>query len=237
MPPLILWVTARCALEDLAIDPWPPHGLGSVEDGLIERFRHLRSHYPEPLEDRVSQLVQRVCCKLRVHDHRAITWYDRTAHTVFLVAAGPRHEDSRDDVYEYARRLEDAGRLYPTAQDYGLLEFDRIREDFRRLRIVDGPQLLAEARAAEGQPIPRDLALARLAAVAFHVDGDGWIYQLLIEPPESEHLSDEQSDEIADAIFLGGGITWSAHHRFLQHEVPWPARAYQGLGDDTDRSL
>lgn len=50
--------------------------------------------------------------------YRAATWYDDVLDVVWLVAAAiHRDDDVHGDAYAYFKRLEESGRLYPSADD------------------------------------------------------------------------------------------------------------------------
>src|SRR6266511_22690 len=126
-----LGVTARCE-DDLDAIP--------EADRLLEKFKELRSRAPES-GDLIDGLRERECHSLHSGRYRAVTWYDRQADVVWLLAAGIHRSGSRVDAYAVAIEHERAGRLYPTEQDLRVLEEAKRREriaaearELRRLR-------------------------------------------------------------------------------------------------------
>jgi mRNA-degrading endonuclease RelE of RelBE toxin-antitoxin system len=125
-----LGVTARCE-DDL--DGLPP----AEAERLLDKFEELRAQAPES-GDLVDGLQQRECHSLHSGRYRAVTWYDRQADIVWLLAAAIHRSGTRDDTYALAIEHEHAGRLYPTDRDYRALaeaeRRDRIVSEARELR-------------------------------------------------------------------------------------------------------
>lgn len=126
-------VTSRCDrdLERLPRD---------IADDIVSRFVQGRSLVPDEGE-RIRDLADRPCYSLHAGRYRAATWYDRARDVVWLLAAGVHRDDSPEDFYQEAARLERSGQLYPTQADQARVESVRRAErlkgeaaDLRRLR-------------------------------------------------------------------------------------------------------
>ena len=104
-----LRITARCEadLADLGVE---------AAAAIVEKFTELRAQAPASGEV-IAGLQQRPCASLHAGRYRAVTWYDREQEIVWLLAAGIHRADSREDAYNQAIVLEQAGRLYPTDED------------------------------------------------------------------------------------------------------------------------
>jgi len=134
-------VTARC--EEVDLDAMPPDD-ASV---LLDKFVEMRSQGPDT-GDLINDLHERPCHSLHSGRYRAATWYDTEHDVVWLLAAGLHRSGSRDDFYNVAVRIEQAGRLYPTADDYERLVNEALLH-----------QLTQEAKTL--QDMREDMVLAR----------------------------------------------------------------------------
>ncbi len=91
----------------------PPDDAGA----LLDKFVELRTQAPDAGE-LINDLHEHPCQSLHSGRYRAATWYDAAHDVVWLLAAGLHRSGHRDDFYNVAVRIEQAGRLYPTADDY-----------------------------------------------------------------------------------------------------------------------
>jgi hypothetical protein len=116
----LLRITIRCEADFAVLDT-------TEAEALIEKFYELRGREPDGGEA-IAGLVQRVCKSLHAGRYRAVTWYDREHDVVWLLAVGIHRADSQEDVYNQAIKLEQAGKMYPTADDYAALPAARRRQ-------------------------------------------------------------------------------------------------------------
>jgi hypothetical protein len=93
----------------------------------------------------------------RGHDHRGATWHDEEARVVWLCACGRHRSGQEDDAFQHFFRLIDADIIYPTEDDYRLLEDERarrfgelVRDDAAALRARAEQQPETEVRGAIG---------------------------------------------------------------------------------------
>lgn len=121
LPPRL---TIRCALEDLKLDNWDENGpIGDatyhvkhpVVEHAIEQFPQDRDSSKAP--DKISG-VRPTCYKIKTSRHRGIAYMD-TKDQVWIVAAGIRKGEDRDDFYKrFMRRCkEEEGWWLPSEKD------------------------------------------------------------------------------------------------------------------------
>jgi len=125
-----LSITARCVDEDLESP-----ALRAVAALLTAKFLELRGQAPDAGES-ISSLRARDCRSLQGSRYRGVTWHDREHDIVWLLAAHIHRDDSHDDSYAVAAALEDAGRLYPTMEDYAAFA-GRSARDERAARTIE----------------------------------------------------------------------------------------------------
>ncbi len=125
-------ITARCEEDLAAIEP-------AEALALIDKFAEVRSQAPEA-GDLINDLTVRPCYSLHSGRYRAATWYDATHDAVWLLAVGLHRSGERDDFYAVAVNHEQAGRLYPTPDDYedfvDDLQRDRLMQEAMALRDI-----------------------------------------------------------------------------------------------------
>lgn len=94
----------------------------------------------EPLESGKAISVVR-----HQHEHRGATWHDENHEVIWLVAYGRHQSGMPGDFFPFCKRLDQAGILLPTVEDYEALYRER---DLRlaRMLVVDPPLLLKRAR-------------------------------------------------------------------------------------------
>lgn len=201
-----LWVTARCAEEELGLPQWPdPDGVWGRDHGAIEKFREQRSQEPEPHGAQIDGTHPRVLYKLRIGRHRGATWYDRAARAVFFVAFGSHEQGSREDFYAVLlRRL---AAVYPTAEDYDELEIWRADRWVRGLREI-APSAIAATEEAqrgdEGVPQEFELERCRVILVAHRRYGD-FLYMVRIEPQPGGRLDVRTAAMVATVLASAAG--------------------------------
>ena len=186
MPPNYdLWITARCAEEDLNLPEWPdPDGVTGPEHPALEKFAEQRTEDPEPRDDAIGETHHQLH-KLRVGQDRGATWYDRDTGCVFLVAFRFHRSGESTDFYRRVPAEWAAGKLAPTDVDYEQLAIWRANKWFRELRDEFGPALLAEAQqeAREGavSEILHDLEYCVLRVKARVADDGSIKFRLRID--------------------------------------------------------
>ncbi len=201
-----LWVTDRCAREDLRLGSWPgPDGVYGEDDEIVQRFRERRSQQPDGPEH-IQQVRGRHCTSLHAARCRGCTWYDQQEGLVWLLAVGWHEEGHHDDAYNYFEQLERRGELYPSNRDRRAFRIWLAERWLRQLRDTDGPELIAEAVACPESVVGRDWSAPptifrvgdddedegeagkppeprpyRVRLVVHPVEGDWWIGSLLLE--------------------------------------------------------
>jgi len=114
-------VTRRCLLSDLAC---AEEDLELRIDELAERyeivraFAERRSQNPEGQETIQGLTSRIVAYSLHSGEFRGITWHDRRAGIVWLLATRFHRSGNPDDAYPYFLELDRAGELLPTREDY-----------------------------------------------------------------------------------------------------------------------
>ena len=106
-----LWVTDRCARDDLGLDEWPdPEGVAGVQHEVVRKFRERRRVDPEPrtlyIND-LSDVLGRPCFELKDERFRGASWFDRPNDVVYLIGAGYHASGDRRDVYDRLARISD----------------------------------------------------------------------------------------------------------------------------------
>lgn len=145
-----LRITRRCLKEDLGRDRDTPFenllGQEIVKALVGERFDKTES------TRQVSPLTtgRKVWVLARGDDHRGGTWYDAQNRVVWLLAYR-RHRSGDDaDFFPYAKELDEAGSLLPSAEDYEWLFKDRDHRFAAAVRL-EAPLILKKARSHPGE--------------------------------------------------------------------------------------
>jgi hypothetical protein len=142
-----LRITLRCLADDLHEAQADLEGLDRHE--IIRAFVNERSQQPVGVREVGRGRNARPLWRLAIgHDHRGATWHDEEARVVWLCACGRHRSGQPDDAFQHFDRLIAADIIYPTAEDYRLLEGERARR-FADLAPRDAAALRA---AAERQP-------------------------------------------------------------------------------------
>ena len=95
---------------------------------VLKAFVKRRSQNPEANETTQLPASAQVVFNLHAGRYRALTWYDQTSQTVWLLGVGWHERGSRDDAYAYLKELDRADVLFPTEADYQLLYASLERE-------------------------------------------------------------------------------------------------------------
>ncbi|HEV8574385.1 MAG TPA: hypothetical protein VGR43_06710 [Dehalococcoidia bacterium] len=203
-----LWVTNRCARDDLGIEEWPGEDgvFGARQHAAVGAFFERRRQQPEAGEHIVCLRDER-CYELHLGRDRGATWYDREANAVFLLAVGWHENGSRADFYNTVCEHERRERLYPTEDDYAELERWRLRRDMTRLRHEIGPMLFDQADAEPNIDFSVDLGRC-VAGIRCIAEGSERIgYRLVILSNRS--LDVAAADRIAQALGQGRRIAFA----------------------------
>lgn len=134
--PHILRVTKRCLVDDLQLPETAAKGpLEAVagSSGIVDAFLERRAHHPVGQETIQGLTSRIVAYSLHSADYRGITWHQENAGVVWLLAAGFHRSGKSDDAYPYFIRLDNEGRLLPTAEDVELLVAEQTKDLARHL--------------------------------------------------------------------------------------------------------
>ena len=138
-----LRITQRCLTDDLREAQADLEGLDRHE--IVRAFVNERSQQPVGVREVGRGRNERPLWRLGFgHDHRGATWHDEEARVVWLCACGRHRSGQRDDAFQHFNRLIEADIIYPTEDDYRLLEDERARR-FAELAPGDAASLRAEA--------------------------------------------------------------------------------------------
>lgn len=149
-----LRITQRCLTDDLneRVDLSDPDNAPSIEEltrrhEIVQAFVTERSAQPVGGRSVGRGRTDRPITRLgRGNDHRGATWHDENAKVVWLCASGHHRSGEPDDAFQHFYRLIDADIIYPTEEDYLLLEHERSRR-FVELLPDEAAALRAEALA------------------------------------------------------------------------------------------
>ena len=145
-----LRVTARCLREDLTDSCEASFEEIAGRHGIVRAFKRERRAATAGVDTLGPRGGERPLTILRhTHHWRGITWFDESVRVVWLCACCLHRSGEPGDAFPYFGSLCDAGRVWPTDDDYEALAADR-GEQFATFIVEDGPRLLAEARAAPG---------------------------------------------------------------------------------------
>lgn len=227
-----LWVTDRCAREDLGIREWPdPEGVNGVADDTVRKFRERRRVDAEPRSSYINNLTAelgRPCYELKDERFRGATWLDRDRGVVFLLAVAFHTSGTRDDSYNRFLSLARAGRILPTTEDYAAIDAFLATRWMRELRDTVGPGLRTAAMAEPGMPFSRDIGACEVTLVIDR-QGGGWYAQLRLDridhrPP----VSDELALAVAARV-LGSAAVVDRSSTWYGEVVPWPTKVFEAL--------
>lgn len=148
-----LRITQRCLADDLSeraadlgdLNSTTPLEELSRRHEIVRAFVNERAGQPVGAREVGRGRADRILWRLgRGHDHRGATWHDEEAEVVWLCASGHHRSGTADDAFQHFHRLIDADIIYPTEEDYLLLELERGRR-FAELLPDDAAALRAEA--------------------------------------------------------------------------------------------
>ncbi|MEJ7791962.1 MAG: hypothetical protein WKF65_08335 [Gaiellaceae bacterium] len=147
-----LRITQRCLCDELgAAGGSPLEGLDRYE--IVRAFVGDRAATPVGTRRVGRGRTDRPLWRLGFgHDHRGATWHEEDLGVVWLCAYARHRSGEDDDAFPYFNRLIDADLIYPTEDDYTLLEEERAAR-FIDLARADAAALLAEARLQPGVEI------------------------------------------------------------------------------------
>lgn len=192
-----LWITRRCAVNDLHIADrdWPPHQFTWPRHDGVDKFRHVAVERAEG--GIVLGGLPRLTYLLRRSTEAGATWLDRRHNVVFLLAW-----TKESDLRSYAERQ--GPDLYPTERDYDdrlLFVAEGVLDDVRD-RI--GPELFAQAagdtaHAAERAVMREDTLVCTLRLEAQRVGG-GMYYVLQIDARDCPALQFDANQLLADKL-------------------------------------
>lgn len=134
-PSYELRITQRCLTDDLneRVDVSDPDNAPAIEaltrrHEIVDAFVTERSANPEGGRGVGRGRTARPITRLgRGNDHRGATWHDEDAKVVWLCASGRHRSGTSDDAFQHFHRLIEADIIYPTEEDYLLLEHERSR--------------------------------------------------------------------------------------------------------------
>lgn len=121
-PDYALRVTRRCLEEDLATDATTP--FEDIRDHpIIKAFVKDRATDPDGGKTVGPEAGEKTLRRVGYgDDHRGVTWWDPEHKVVWLCAYHGKHRSGdSDDSFPYFEELREAGRIYPTTDDYELL--------------------------------------------------------------------------------------------------------------------
>ncbi len=196
-----LWVTLRCAKDDLGLKEWPdPDGVLGPTHAAVNKFRDLEKMYPN--QTAFTWLASKSvsvfhCTSAGIEGSRGMT---KTTTPCFLFAYAIHRGDSKVDSYDVAQDLERRGTLYPTNADYDRLEIWRSDRWLRNIRDEVGPMLIDAALKDPEVPQSVELRNARGLLVALPYEERHLLF-LRIDSLVAWELSHQQAALIAQAIF------------------------------------
>lgn len=147
-----LRITQRCLSDDLneRVDLSELDNAPAIEEltrrhQIVDAFVSERSLQPSGTRVVGRGRTDRPISRLgRGNDHRGATWHDEESGVVWLCASGRHRSGTPDDAFQHFHRLIDADTIYPTEEDYRLLEHERARR-FVELLPGEAAALRAEA--------------------------------------------------------------------------------------------
>lgn len=151
-PTWILAITCRCLTEDLgfgARDCERPVSELAELNSVVADFVARRAQRPIGAEVIQSLAPKLIAYSLHSRRYRGATWHQEDAGIVWLLAAHLHRADSAEDAYPYFARLQQAGRLLPTREDFRHVTRSRPRT-FQQVLREDVPRVLRAAVLAPG---------------------------------------------------------------------------------------
>lgn len=222
-----LWVTERCARDDLGLDTWPdPEGVYGVDHTTVQKFRERLREEPEAgqFNNDLSRALGRPCFELKDDRLRGLTWFDADNEVVFLLFVGFHESGSRDDVYQRVLQVHRSKGVLPTDEDRAELQQWRAGRYLRELRDVAGPELLKATVAEPGVPCSRDIGQCDVVLVLEPYEREIWFAQLMLDSSDGRGpIGLPQAAEIATRLlgpgaqisegssWYGVGIAWNQH--------------------------
>jgi hypothetical protein len=153
-PNHFLRITIRCLEEDLGLSPAPVSEPveSLIKNQVVRAFVEKRSQKPEGLE-KVEPLTSNIVAySLHAGELRGVTWHDRDLDVVWLCACRLHRSGKSDDLYPYAKGLDQNGRLLPTEEDLDALIEVQQRQALEAL-LQEAADRLEEATANPGNII------------------------------------------------------------------------------------
>lgn len=145
----ILRVTKRCLRDDLGFageDLTRPLVELAARNALLSAFLERRARNPEGQETIQGLTSNIVAYSLHSADDRGITWHDRKAGVVWLLAGGFHRGGQRGDAYPHFIQLDRHDELLPTLEDYK--DFTRASAaGFAESVLSEVPRLVERARS------------------------------------------------------------------------------------------
>jgi hypothetical protein len=192
-----LRLTQRC-MDALAQLP------ATDAQALEEKFFALRGQVPEGGE-RVVGLHEHLCMSLHAGRYRGVTWRDADHDAVWLLIAGVHREDSREDLYDVAIGLEQAGQLYPSEADYRRLaedaQIERIAQEAAQLAVLRDEALAAADGIVRRFTSADDLYADIWAEVVSGLDEGEVVLRLRVRRGGAVWLSEEEIGILLAIVF------------------------------------
>lgn len=160
------------ACEDLDVSPDLPVADLADEHPLIRKFVDMRSQSVEGQEAIQLPRSDKPVWSLHASRWRGLTWWDAKAGVVWLLGAGYHESGSPDDVYLNLKHRDQAGELFPSAEDYLALEpSPTTTQEFVAALKEEAPRLVKKALSSPESEVRATFADVLEVRVLANSDG------------------------------------------------------------------